>query len=214
MSLKAVLFDLDGVIADTAVFHFEAWKRVASKLDIDLPDEFEEQLKGVDRTGSLERILQFGDVHLDENMFEQILVEKNEDYLELIKSLKPENALGGIPKLFDELSKYDIKIVIASASKNAPVILERLELMKYVEAIANPEHVVAGKPAPGIFLEANRLSGVSKEECLCIEDALAGVQSIKSAGMVAISIGDIEGADYTLKSTDELTIEYLLSIKI
>lgn len=109
---------------------------------------------------------------------------------------------------------HDIKIVIASASKNAPVILERLELMKYVDAIANPEHVTAGKPAPDIFLEANRLSGVSKDECLCIEDALAGVQSIKSAGMVAISIGDIKGADYKLKSTSELTVDYLLSINL
>ncbi len=212
MKYKAVLFDLDGVIADTAVYHFEAWKRIATSLGIELEDNFEENLKGVDRAGSLQAILDYGNIQISTEQFEQLLVQKNSDYLELIANLKPSSALPGIPKLFADLNANGIKIAIASASKNAPFILERLELIDLVDGIANPAEVKAGKPAPDIFIEAARIANVDLQECIAIEDAKSGVEAIKAANVVAVSIGDIKGADYKLSSTSQLTYKYLATI--
>ncbi len=209
MKYKAVLFDLDGVIADTAIYHFEAWKRIASSLEIELEDSFEENLKGVDRAASLQKILDFASITIDQELFDKLLVQKNDDYLNLISSLEPSNALPGIAQLFKQLKANDIKISIASASKNAPFILERLKLMDLIDGIANPAKVKAGKPAPDIFIEAARIVDVELSECIGVEDAKAGVEAIKAAGVVAVSIGDIKGADYKLKTTDELTYEFL-----
>ncbi len=212
MKYKAVLFDLDGVIADTAVYHFEAWKRIATSLGIELEDNFEENLKGVDRAGSLQAILDYGNIQISTEQFEQLLVQKNSDYLELIANLKPSSALPGIPKLFADLNANGIKIAIASASKNAPFILERLELIDLVDGIANPAEVKAGKPAPDIFIKAARIANVDLQECIAIEDAKSGVEAIKAANVVAVSIGDIKGADYKLSCTSQLTYKYLATI--
>lgn len=213
MKYKAVLFDLDGVIADTAVYHFKAWKMIAERYNIHLEDEFEENLKGIDRSESLKLILEYGQVKVKGNEFNQLLTMKNNYYLQLIKELKPSNSLEGIPKLFQQLKANQIKIVIASASKNAPFILDKLELSKYIDGIANPAHVKAGKPAPDIFLEAAKLAQVDINLCIAIEDAVAGVEAIKAAGMIAVAIGNIEQADYILENTSQLTYEYLTGIK-
>lgn len=213
MNYDAVLFDLDGVIADTARFHFKAWKMIAEQYNIELEDEFEENLKGIDRANSLKLILQYGNVEVSNNDFEQLLVTKNNYYLQLIQTLTPSDALPGIAKLFADLQADGIKIVIASASKNAPFILDKLQLTKYVDGIANPEHVAAGKPAPDIFLEAARIAEVAPNKCLGIEDAQAGVQAIKAANMVAVAIGDLPDADYKLDNTAELTYHFLKTIK-
>ncbi len=213
MNYKAVLFDLDGVIADTAIYHFKAWKMIAARYNIYLEDEFEENLKGIDRPNSLQLILDYGHVNVEKSEFEQLLIEKNNYYLQLIEELKPTDALAGIPQLFKELRTNKIKIVIASASKNAPIILERLELLKDVDGIANPEHLKAGKPAPDIFIESARIAQVNVDQCVGIEDAVAGVQAIKAAGMTAIAIGNIKQADYNLDNTSQLTYKYLKSIR-
>ncbi len=210
MELKAVLFDLDGVITDTAKFHFDAWKYIANKYQIDLPEEFEENLKGVDRTMSFERILEYGNVKLTDEEFEEALVKKNSFYVESLQALGEDDILPGIKQLFDELQKNDIKIVIASISRNAPQIILKLNLKSYIHAIANPESVQNSKPAPDIFLEAARLSGFDKSQCIGIEDALAGVEALNNAEIISVGIGEnLTNADVVLKSTSELTYELL-----
>lgn len=212
MKYQAILFDLDGVIADTATYHFEAWRMIGSKYNIQLEDSFEEKLKGIDRACSLKLILKHGNVTLDDEQFAHELVLKNEHYLKMISRLTPNNCLPGISTLFKELNENNIKIVIASASLNAKYILEKLQLIDYIDGIANPKEVNAPKPAPDIFLEAARIANTPIVACLGIEDAIAGVSAIKAAGMDAIAIGEIEMADYILESTNELTYEFIASL--
>ena len=202
---KAVLFDLDGVITDTAEYHYQAWKELAEYLGIKgVNRKFNEQLKGVSREESLKKILS-----LDEGMksytekdFFALANMKNDNYVKMIQNISSQDVYPGILKL-------------ASASKNGPFLLEKMELTEYFDAIADPSEVVASKPAPDIFIAAAHAVGVMPYESIGLEDSQAGIQSIKDSGALPIGVGDKEnlGNDIALvESTEMLTFEYLKKI--
>lgn len=206
--MEAALFDLDGVIADTAKYHFIAWKKIAEELKINIDEEFNENLKGVDRVISFDRILKHGNVNnLSEKEKEFYRNKKNNLYKELLKELTPKDILPGILEFFEELEKKNIKIGIASISQNAPFILEKLKLLDKIDGIANPSEVENSKPAPDIFLKAAEILKVNPKECIGIEDAQAGIQAINSAGIFSIGIGRLKDANLILDSTEKLNIE-------
>lgn len=216
MKVKAVLFDLDGVITDTAHYHYKAWKACANEFGIDMDEEFNENLKGIDRVSSLKRILEHGSVTLTEEQFEKALKNKNEHYLQLINEITKDDILEGIEGLLEELENNKIQRVVCSASKNAPVILENLGILDKFDYIIDPTSVANGKPSPDIFLEGAKVAGVSIDECVGIEDAIAGIQAIKSAGMLAVGVGNeaLEEAkpDVLVRSTLELSMNLIKSL--
>lgn len=211
--MKGVIFDLDGVITDTAKFHFEAWKRLAQeKFSLDLPAEFETQLKGVSRTESLRRILKFGQITLSQEELEEYATQKNAYYLSSIEKLTSADILPGIKELLVELKEHNIKIALGSASNNAPFILEKLGLMSYFATIVDPKKVLHGKPAPDIFLVGAQQLGLSATQCVGIEDSVAGITAIKDAQMLAVGVGNTEElkqADIIVPSTKQLTYALL-----
>ena len=211
---KGVIFDLDGVIVDTAPFHYLAWKETADKLGIQIDEEFNESLKGIDRYNSLQKILDFGNVVLEEDEKERLMTEKNNRYLELLESLSKESILPGIEIFISDLKNNGYKLALASASKNAPLILKKTGLYEYFDNIAEPGSVRA-KPYPDIFLKGAELLGLNADECVGIEDSYAGIQAINDAGIYSVGIGNAEilsAADMNLKSTDFLTLELINSI--
>ena len=212
--MKAVLFDLDGVITDTAAYHFEAWKALGTKIGIDIDEEFNEQLKGVSRTDSLNRILEKGHKQdaYSETEKEAMATEKNDLYKTLIEKMSPSDLLPGIKVLLDELKAKNIKLGLASASKNGPTILDKLQITDYFDEIVNPAELKAGKPDPEIFVTGAKQLGVDASECVGVEDAAAGIDSINGANMVSIGVGEAKNlgkATKVVPSTADLTVELL-----
>ena len=212
------MFDLESVITDTAEYHYQAWKELAEYLGIKgVNRKFNEQLKGVSREESLKKILS-----LDEGMksytekdFFALANMKNNNYVKMIQNISSQDVYPGILKLLKDLKKNDIKIALASASKNGPFLLERMELTEYFDAIADPSEVVASKPAPDIFIAAAHAVGVMPYESIGLEDSQAGIQSIKDSGALPIGVGDKEnlGNDIAVvESTKMMTFEYLKKI--
>ncbi len=205
--VKGVLFDLDGVITDTAKFHFMAWQKMAATLNIAIDEEFNETLKGVSRLDSLRRITALGGITLTHQDEERLMAEKNATYLKYLETLSSKDILPGIMDFIRELRSRNIKIGVASVSRNAPFILTKLNLTEYIDEVANPEHVKHSKPAPDIFLEGARLIDTPPHNCIGIEDSLAGIESIRSANIRSIGVG-VEG-DITIATTNELSIDLL-----
>ncbi len=212
MAIKAVLFDLDGVITDTAKYHFESWQYVAKDFGIKLEPEFEEELKGIDRINSLKKILKLNNISISEAEFQKTVDKKNKYYLSLLDDMTEDNILPGILKLLKQLKANNLKIIIASISQNAPYIINKLGINDYIDAIANPKEVASPKPAPDIFIKAMHLANCSEDECVGVEDAIAGVAAINSANIFSIGIGnDLLEADLILSNTDELTFDVIMN---
>mgnify|MGYP002738417434 CR=1 FL=1 len=214
---KGVLFDLDGVITDTAEYHFHAWKKLADDLGITIDREFNEKLKGVSREDSLTLILQHGnksdDISAEE--FTRLAKEKNDNYVEMIQAISPKDIYPGILELLKELKAHDIKIALASASKNGPLLLDKMEITSYFDAIVDPASLAAGKPAPDIFLAAAKAVNIDIQEAIGIEDAAAGVAAIKASGALPVGVGTAEelGSDIALvPDTSHLSLSYLESV--
>ncbi|WAT20813.1 beta-phosphoglucomutase [Bacillus halotolerans] len=212
--MKAVIFDLDGVITDTAEYHFLAWKHIAEQIDIPFDRSMNESLKGISREKSLENILIYGGAEASYTNAEKqdLLHQKNKYYQTLISKLTPEDLLPGIGRLLRELKVENIKIGLASSSRNAPEILRRLEIIDDFHAIVDPTALAKGKPDPEIFLTAAALLGVSPADCAAVEDAEAGIAAIKSAGMFAVGVGyeqSMHDADLIVRQTCDLTFEVL-----
>lgn len=187
--IKGLVFDLDGVITDTAERHYLAWKRIAHRLGIAIDREWNERLKGISRTESLELILAENPTFLlDSEEKAQLLKEKNAHYLELIAEITAADILPGIPELLEEAKNAGYRMAIASASKNAPLILERLGLSAIFDAVVDPESLKQNKPHPEIFEKAAQALGLETQECIGFEDSLAGIEGIKRAGMPAVAI--------------------------
>ena len=215
MSFKAVLFDLDGVITDTAEYHYLAWKKLAEELGISIDRQFNEQLKGVSRDDSLRRILAYGGKTVTDTEFKQLTDRKNANYLEMIQAVRPADVYRGILSLLQDLRANGKKIALASASKNGPFLLKQMQLTAYFDAIADPAAVAHSKPAPDIFQAAAKGVGVQAAECIGIEDAAAGIVAIKSAGALPIGVGRAAdlGDDIALvANTAELTLAYLENV--
>ncbi|MFV0255652.1 MAG: beta-phosphoglucomutase [Erysipelotrichaceae bacterium] len=204
---KGVLFDLDGVICDTARLHYLAWKRLANELGGDIDEEFNETLKGVDRTESLNRILKHIGIELNSELFTEAMTKKNDWYVESLNTLSPADILPGMESFIKDLVANDVKIAIASASRNAPNILEKIGVMQYVDTIADPAEVKENKPAPDIFLLAAKQLGLDKSDCIGIEDSQAGIDALNSGGIDSVAIGDVlEGATIKLSNTSQLKL--------
>ena len=190
--IKGFLFDLDGVIVDTAVFLFQAWRRLAQKLGGDFTEEQNEQLKGVSRVDSLKKIIEWTGASVSDEEFQTLMIEKNEWYLELVQGLGPQDALPGALNFLQTAYDQGIKIALGSASKNAPMILEKLGITPLFTAIIDGNNVVNGKPHPEVFLKGAEALGLEPSECVVFEDSIAGVQAAKTGGMSSVGIGDAE----------------------
>lgn len=208
--IQGALFDLDGVIADTSVYHFQSWRQlIANHFQKELPDQLEQQTKGVSRADSLTAILNYLQIEVSEADFQAMMNEKNDLYLKSLQQLQPSDTLPGIVDFLKQLQKYHVKIALASASRNAPVILDKLQLTDYFAAIADPAKVQAGKPAPDIFLAAAAGINEDPKNCIGIEDSIAGIQAINAAGAFSVGIGDAQelgAAKLLLPTTAQLDL--------
>lgn len=208
---KGVLFDLDGVIADTSTLHFDAWKKLVNNyFSAKLPDSLEEKTKGVSRGDSLKVILNYLDVSVSNTMFQRLLVEKNQTYLASLENLSIKDRLPGIMEFITELKQHEIKLALASASLNGPAILDKLELREAFEAIADPSKVPYGKPAPDIFIAAAEALGLNPRDCVGIEDSSAGITAINHSGAYSVAVGthpELKAANMLLASTAELNLD-------
>lgn len=211
-TLEAVIFDLDGVIVDTAEQHYQAWKMLADELGIDFDREINERLKGVSRMASLDIILERSEKQYSAEEKEAMAARKNGYYVELIERITPEDLLPGIQELLKGLKERGIKVALASASKNAPKVIERLRVGEYFDVIVDVATLAKGKPDPEIFLRAAELLDVPRDNCIGVEDAEAGIRAIKAAGMFAVGVGSPEqmhAADLRLDNTAQLSVERL-----
>lgn len=191
-TIKGVIFDLDGVLVDTACLHYQAWKKTAAHLGISFSEQDNEKLKGVSRKDSLDVILSLGNKQIDEDEKNRLLVKKNNDYLNLVEKLDVSDVLDGVVSLIEKLKEKDIKIALGSASKNAQLILELTGLYHYFDYVVDGNMVAEAKPDPEVFLTGAKLLGLSSSECLVFEDAQSGVQAALSAGMKVVGIGEFE----------------------
>ena len=215
MSFKACIFDLDGVLVDTAKYHFLAWKRLAGQLNIKFTEEDNEHLKGVSRMDSLEIILNSAGLKIDQKTKDEYADQKNRWYFEYINRMTPDEILPGSIELINDLKKAGIKVALGSASRNTPLILERLRLENAFDAIADGNIVLKAKPDPEVFLTAARMMGVNPEDCIVMEDAIAGIRAAKTAGMMCIGIGSVQvlsEAHYIVTGLDKLNLKLLHKI--
>jgi len=215
MSKKAIIFDLDGVIVDTAKYHYIAWRKIANDLGFDFSERENEALKGVSRVQSLEFILQKGNIELTQSKKDQLLVSKNEHYLSLISHMDESELLPGILELLPVLHDAKIPFALGSASKNARRILNALNLTKLFTAIVDGTDVSKAKPDPEVFVIAARKICFAPKNCIVIEDSKAGIEAANSVNMISVGIGSNEvlgEADYVLKDTSELTVDFLKTL--
>ena len=200
MKYKACLFDLDGVLVDTAIYHFQAWKNLGKQFGYELTEEQNEQLKGVSRVESLNKILDWANYSATQEQKSGWLIEKNEDYLRLISNMNPSEILPGVLDFLQQIKDLGYKIALGSASKNAEIILEKTGLMPWFDLIIDGNKVSKSKPDPEVFLKGAEGLGFAPETCIVFEDAQAGVEAAKAGNMKAIGIGEAE----TLSLADKI----------
>lgn len=202
---EAVLFDLDGVVADTAEYHYQAWLKLAREIGADFNRELDKKVKGVSREECLEILLHHNKLSFSREKKQALAEKKNCYYLNLINKINPQNLLPGIAPLLRELKKEGVKTALASASRNAPEVIKRLQLEKDFDVIVDSGKICMGKPDPEIFFSAADQLNISYRNCIGIEDAQTGIEALKNGGMFAVGIGrDLQGADLLLYSTSEL----------
>ncbi len=212
-SIKACIFDLDGVVVDTAKYHFIAWKALAEELGFEFTPEDNERLKGISRMQSLEILLEIGGLQFSESEKLAMAEKKNTLYVSYIEKMTPEETLPGVEKFLQELRNSGIKIALGSASKNAPMILERIQLSGVFDAIVDGNSITEAKPNPEVFLKGAEELGVLPESCVVFEDAIAGIEAAQHANMYSVGIGDPETlgfADVVIPGFDGYTIEELM----
>jgi beta-phosphoglucomutase len=213
--IKACIFDLDGVIVDTAVYHYRAWKQLAKELGFDFTEQQNEQLKGVSRVRSLELILGWGGVTKSAAEQTRLATRKNQWYVDLINRMQPSDILPGAKEFLQAARSAGLKTALGSASKNSSIILERLDLMPLFDAIVDGNHVTASKPDPEVFLKGAEALQVNPTACVVFEDAIAGVQAAKAGGMQVVGIGSPEvltGADLVIAGLHEMTLAKLQNL--
>ncbi|MEM5538803.1 beta-phosphoglucomutase [Olleya sp. AS48] len=212
MNKKGFIFDLDGVIVDTAKYHFLAWQNLAKSIDIDFTHEQNEQLKGVSRVKSLEKILEWGNKTISEELFTSLMGKKNEEYLSFIAKMTDEEILPDVPKILDYLIEKQQPISLGSASKNARPILEKVNLLSKFDSIVDGNDVSKAKPDPEVFLIAAKHLNMKPEDCIVFEDSVAGVQAANTANMISIGIGEKEvlhEADYIFSDFTEIENSFI-----
>ncbi len=188
--IRAFLFDLDGVLTDTSEFHFQAWKRLAGDLGIPFTREENESLRGVSRRESLRLLLKGRPVTEEEA--HALMERKNGYYLELVAKMTPSALLPGAREILEELGAMRLKRVVVTVSKNAPLVIERLNLRPYIDGLVDGNSPARSKPFPDLFLLASQKAGAPPSECLVVEDATAGIEAAHAAGMPAVGLGPVE----------------------
>jgi beta-phosphoglucomutase len=213
----AYIFDLDGVIVDTAKFHFLAWQRLAKKLDIHFSEKENEQLKGVSRVKSLEKILEWGNKTISEERFQTLMDEKNENYLMHVNQMTKADILPGVEAFLNDLKSNNHPIALGSASKNAKTILKCVNLLDSFDAIVDGNSVTKGKPNPEVFLTAARLLSTEPELCIVFEDSIAGIKAANAGNMTSIGIGNSDTlyeSDYCFKNFNEFDYNFFRNLEI
>ncbi len=203
--MKGYIFDLDGVLTDTARYHYQAWKEIADDLGIPFTEKDNENLKGVSRQDSLDWILRSGRRTLAESDKARILTKKNTRYLELIENLTHKDLLPGLPGYLILLRDQGKKVILGSSSKNARNILQRLGILELFDHLVDGNLIHKAKPDPEVFLLGARMAGLSPRDCLVFEDAEAGISAAKAAGMLAVGIGvfpELKDADLIISGFD------------
>ena len=192
MIKKAFIFDLDGVIVDTAKYHFLAWQKIAAKIGIEFTPEHNENLKGVSRIRSLDLILDLAKTEATQESKDLWLAQKNADYLEYIENMGTEEILPGIIQTLDYLKQRNQPIALGSASKNARPILNKVGIIHYFDAIVDGNDVINAKPDPEVFIQAAKKLNLPSKNAIVFEDSLAGIQAANNAQMVSVGIGSAE----------------------
>jgi beta-phosphoglucomutase len=211
-TIKACIFDLDGVIVDTAVYHYKAWKRLANELGFDFTEEDNEKLKGVSRVRSLELILQWGGVTKTYAEKEELANRKNEWYVEMISHMTPAEILPGAKEFLETCRAAGLKTALGSASKNSMTILNKINLAGLFDAIIDGNHVSKPKPDPEVFLKGAEAVGVAPANCVVFEDAIAGIEAALNGGMKAVGIGSpqvLTKANLVVSGLDKMNLEKL-----
>jgi beta-phosphoglucomutase len=211
-NIKACIFDLDGVIVDTAVYHYKAWKRLANDLGFDFTEEDNEKLKGVSRVRSLELILQWGGVTKTEAEKEVLARRKNDWYVDMISHMTPAEILPGAKEFLKACRAAGIKTALGSASKNSMTILDKINLAYLFDAVIDGNKVSRAKPDPEVFLKGAEELRVSPADCVVFEDAIAGVQAAINGGMKVVGIGlpgVLIGANLVISGLNKMSLEKL-----
>src|SRR5215207_4638853 len=190
MTIRAFIFDLDGVLTDTAEYHYRGWKRLADELDIPFTREDNESLRGIPRRASLSLIIKGHEYA--ENEIQEMMENKNRYYLEFIKDITPRDVLPGARELLEEIRAAGLKSALGSASKNAPEVVERLGIAELLDTISDGNSVEFQKPAPDLFLHAAAQLGLSPSECIVVEDAAAGIEAAQAGGFRSVRLGPRE----------------------
>ena len=212
MKTKGFIFDLDGVIVDTAKYHYLAWKKLANELGFEFTKEQNEMFKGVSRKRCLEILLDLGGLKASQEQFDTWMVEKNNDYLEYISNMDESEILPDVSLVLNYLKEEKQPIALGSASKNAKPILEKVGLLSYFDAIIDGNNVSKAKPDPEVFLLAAKQLGVEANDCIVFEDAVAGIEAANRANMISIGIGDkeiLKEADYNFKDFTFMDINFI-----
>ncbi len=214
--IKACIFDLDGVIVDTATFHYKAWKRLANEMGFDLTPEQNEQLKGISRMKSLDILLDIGNLTKTDEEKQQLADKKNNWYRAYIKEMKPDDILPGTIKFFNELKEANIKIGVGSASKNAKTILHQIQIESYLDSVIDGNKVSEAKPDPQVFLKGAAELNEKPEHCVVFEDAQSGIEAAQNGGMFSIGVGsekNLYKADMVISGLHEMDITKLKKIE-
>lgn len=213
--VKACIFDLDGVIVDTAVYHFKAWKRLANHLGFDFTEEENEKLKGVSRVRSLQLILEWGGVEKTTEEQSQLADLKNSWYVEMIKEMKPDEILPGAKEFLLSVRNAGLKTALGSASKNSRTILEKVGILELFDSIIDGNTVSASKPDPEVFLKGAQSLGLNPEDCVVFEDAIAGVEAALAGGMKVVGIGEpanLKDANLVVAGLHEMNLDKLYKL--
>ncbi|MCU6733302.1 beta-phosphoglucomutase [Diplocloster agilis] len=212
MEIKACIFDLDGVLCDTAKYHYLAWKRLAGELGFSFTEAQNERLKGVSRMDSLEILLEIGHVKCTQKAKEEMAEKKNRWYVEYINKMDQSELLPGVLDFLEECRENGLRTALGSVSKNAGVILERLKLQEYLDAVVDGSQVSQAKPDPEVFLKGAKRLGTDPSACVVFEDAAAGIEAARRAGMKSVGIGDpgiLCQADYVIPGFEKFHAETL-----
>jgi len=210
--IKACIFDLDGVIVDTAVYHYKAWRRLANQLGFDFTEEQNEELKGISRIESLKIILHWGGVTKSDEEMQELATLKNTWYVDMITKMTPDEILPGAKEFLELVRAKNYLTALGSASKNSETILNQIGLIHLFDALVDGNKVTKSKPDPEVFLVGAQELNVNPQECVVFEDAIAGVQAAKAGNMKAVGIGKADvltEADIVVAGLNEMTIEKL-----
>lgn len=212
MKIKACLFDLDGVVVDTARYHYLAWKKIADELGFNFSENDNERLKGVSRMESLDILLELGKINIGQRAKEELASIKNDLYVSYIQKMTPDEILPGVIRFLDELHNFGILIALGSASKNALSILDKINIAHKFDVVIDGNKISKAKPDPEVFLKGAIELGIKPQDCLVFEDAQAGIDAARNGGMYVIGIGkpeNLKNADFIIPGFETMNLDQL-----